>query len=110
MPLVPIAPGNTPVFKVTPTFSGAPFAPVAANASVTSSDPVNFPVELVPADATGLSFQATIPNTVKVTETVSVVWRYANADGTTAVVGGTVTLVPAAPADDITGGGFTQTT
>ncbi len=106
---VPLIPGNTPVFTVTPVFSGAPFTPVAANAFVSSSDPTNFPVELVPYDPTGTTFQATIPSTVTAVESVTVVWQYHNPDGTTAVVSGSITLEPAATADDITSGSFTQT-
>jgi hypothetical protein len=91
--MVPIQPGNTPVFQVTPTFSGAPFTTTAAYAAVSSSDPTNFPVELVPSDATGLTFQAPIPTTATPTGgseaiTVTVTWTYTNTDGTRATVTG----------------------
>ena len=106
---VPLQPGSTPIFTVTPTFSGAPFTTVAAKASVTSSDPVNFPVKLVPSDVTGLTFEATIPATLTAEENVTVVWLYHNTDGTTATVTGSITLLPAAT-DDLNGGTFAQTT
>lgn len=105
----PIAPGSTPVFQVTPTFSGAPFALVAAQASVTSSDTVNFPVQLVATDATGTTFEAAIPSTATPPadgETITVTWTYTNTDGTTATVTGTVTEVGIV--DDVTGGTFAQ--
>lgn len=108
--MFPIQPGNTPVFQVTPTFSGAAFTTVAANASVTSSDTTNFPVELVPGDATGLTFQAPIPATatpVAGSETITITWTYTNTDGTVATVTGTVTETGIV-ADDVTGGTFAQ--
>jgi hypothetical protein len=107
--MVPIQPGNTPVFQVTPTFSGAPFTTTAADAAVSSSDPTNFPVELVPSDATGLTFQAPIPTTATPTggsEAITVTWTYTNTDGTTATVTGTVTELGIV--DDVTGGTFAQ--
>jgi predicted ATP-grasp superfamily ATP-dependent carboligase len=104
-----ITPGNTPVFQVTPTFSGAPFALVAAQAAVTSSDPVNFPVALVAADPTGSSFEAAIPVGAVIPtggETITVSWTYTNTDGTVATVTGTVT--EQGIVDDVTGGTFAQ--
>jgi len=107
---VPLQPGNTPIFTITPVFSGSTFALLAKNAFVVSSDPVNFPVELVPSDPTGTSFQATIPTTLKTVENVTVTWMYHNPDGTTAVVTGSVLLEPLPTVDDVTGGTFVQTT
>jgi hypothetical protein len=109
MSLVPIQPGNTPVFQVTPTFSGAAFATLAAQAAVTSSDPVNFPVALVATDPTGLTFEAAIPTTAAPTggsEAITVTWTYTNTDGTVATVTGTVTELGIV--DDVTGGTFAQ--
>ena len=63
MSLAAIQPGQTPVFQVAPTFSGAPFTTVAAQAAVTSSDATNFPVNLVSTDPIGLTFEAPIPAT-----------------------------------------------
>lgn len=105
---VPLTPGNTPVFQVTPTFSGEEFALVAANAFVGSSNPTLFPAELVPSDATGTSFTGTI-GPVTVPTAVSVSWGYHNPDGTLATVNTTFTVEPAA-VDDVTGGTVTQTT
>lgn len=108
-PMVPIQPGQTPVFQVTPTFSGASFATVAAQAAVSSSDPANFPVELVSTDPTGLTFQAPIPSTAAPTggdEAITVTWTYTNLDGTVATVTGTVTELGIV--DDVTGGTFAQ--
>lgn len=107
---VPLVAGNTPVFTITPVFSGSAFVPVAANAFVSSSDPINFPVELVPTDPTGLSFRATIPLKLATEENITVVWQYHNPDTTTAVVNTSFVIVPAPPAsDDITGGAAAQT-
>jgi hypothetical protein len=108
-PMLPIAPGNTPKFLVTPTFSGAPFALLAAQASVSSSDPTNFPVALDPTDPTGATFEAPIPSSAVIPtggEAITVTWTYTNADGTTAEVTGTVT--EEGIVDDVTGGTFAQ--
>ena len=94
MALVSITPGNTPVFQVTPAFSGAPFTLVAAQAAVTSSDPTNFPVALVASDPTGTTFSAAIPTGATIPtggEAVTITWSYTNSDGTVATVTGTVT-------------------
>lgn len=106
---VALTPGNTAVFTVTPTFSGASFSTVQAKAFVQSSDTVNFPVELVPTDATGLTFQGTVGVGVRHPKSVTLTWGYHNPDGTTGTVTGTVLLQPAAT-DDINGGTFAQTT
>ena len=109
MALVSIQPGQTPVFQVTPTFSGEPFTTVAANAAVTSSDPTNFPVALVASDPTGLTFEAAIPETADPTggaEAITVTWTYTNTDGTTATVTGTVT--EEGITDDVIGGTFSR--
>ena len=109
MALVPIQPGQTPVFQVTPTFSGAAFATLAAQVAVTSSDPTNFPVNLVATDPTGLTFEAPIPSTATPTggsESITITWTYTNTDGTVATVTGTVT--ENGIVDDVTGGTFAQ--
>jgi hypothetical protein len=109
MALLPIEPGNTVVFQVTPTFTGAPFATLAAQASIASSDTTNFPVELVPTDTTGLTFQSAIPTGATIPtggEAVTVTWIYTNTDGTTATVTGTVT--EQGIVDDVSGGTFAQ--
>ena len=106
--MLPIQPGNTPVFQVTPTFSGAPFTTAAAQAAITSSDPANFPVNLVATDPTGLTFEAPIPATANPTggdEDITVTWTYTNTDGMVATVTGTVTELGI---DDVTGGTFAQ--
>lgn len=107
--MVAIQPGSTPVFQVTPTFSGAAFALDATKAAVTSSDPTNFPVALVATDTTGTTFEAAIPATATPTggsEAITVTWTYTNTDGTVATVTGTVTEVGIV--DDVTGGTFAQ--
>jgi hypothetical protein len=110
MSLVPIQPGQTPKFLVAPTFSGAPFTTVGAQAAVTSSDPANFPVALdLTDDPTGLTFEAAIPSTATPPaggEPITVTWTYTNTDGTVATVTGTVT--ENGITDDVTGGTFTQ--
>lgn len=108
-PMVPIQPGNTPKFLVTPTFSGAAFTLVAAQASISSSDTTNFPVALDPSDPQGLTFDAPIPATAVIPtggESVTVTWKYTNTDGTTATVTGTVS--EQGIVDDVTGGTFAQ--
>jgi hypothetical protein len=110
MPLNPIQPGNTVKFLVTPTFSGAPFTLVGAQASVVSSDPANFPVSIDLADdPTGATFESVIPTTANPTggsEAITVTWSYKNLDGTVANVVGTVTELGIV--DDVTGGTFAQ--
>jgi hypothetical protein len=109
-PMVAIQPGQTPKFLVAPTFSGAAFTTNAAQASVSSSDPANFPVELDPSDPTGLTFDAPIPATANPTggsEAITVTWQYTNEpDGVVATVTGTVT--EEGIVDDVTGGTFAQ--
>jgi hypothetical protein len=107
--LVPIQPGQTPVFQVTPTFSGPAFATLQANAAVSSSDPANFPVQLVSTDPTGLTFSAPIPDSaapVGGAEDITVTWTYTNTDGKVVTVTGTVT--EEGIVDDVTGGTFAQ--
>jgi hypothetical protein len=109
MALVSITPGNTPVFQVTPAFSGAPFTTAASQAAITSSDTANFPVALVSTDTTGLTFSAAIPTGATIPtggEAVTVTWTYTNLDGTVATVTGTVT--EEGIVDDLTGGTFAQ--
>jgi hypothetical protein len=108
-PMNPIQPGNTVKFLVTPTFSGAAFALVAAQAAIASSDNTNFPVSLDPADPTGATFESVISGSAVIPtggEAVTVTWTYTNTDGTTATVTGTVT--EEGIVDDVTGGTFTQ--
>lgn len=106
--MLPIQPGSSPQFQVTPTFSGAPFALVAAQAAVSSSDTTNFPVALNTSDPTGTIFTAAIPSSAVIPsggESVTVTWTYTNVDGTVATVTGTVTENGI---DDVTGGTFAQ--
>lgn len=108
-PMVTITPGNTPKFQVTPAFSGAAFTLEAAQASITSSDPVNFPVELDPTDTTGTMFEAPIPTGATIPtggEAVTVTWTYTNLDGTVATV--SATLTEQGLTDDVTGGTVAQ--
>jgi hypothetical protein len=108
--MVPISPGNSPKFQVTPTFSGDPFVLDGSKAAVSSSDPVNFPVSLdLTNDAEGRTFVAPIPADAIIvggSEVVTVTWTYTNVDGVVATVSGTVTEVGIV--DDVTGGTFAQ--
>ena len=107
--MLSITPGNTPKFQVSPSFSGAAFALVAAQASVTSSDTTNFPVNLDPTDPTGTIFEAPIPTTANPPaggEPITITWTYTNTDGSVATVTGTVT--EEGIVDDVTGGTFAQ--
>jgi hypothetical protein len=111
-PMLPITPGNSPQFAITPTFSGAAFTTLASAASVVSSDPVNFPITLDPTDLTGLNMTAVIPITATPTggsEAITVTWTYVNVDGSVATVVGTVTETGIVPASNVTGGSFAQT-
>lgn len=109
-PMVPISPGNSPKFQVTPTFSGDPFTLDGSKAAVTSSDPVNFPVSLDAADPEGRTFIAALPadSTIPVggSEQVTITWTYTNLDGEVATVTGNVT--ENGIVDDVTGGTFAQ--
>lgn len=107
--MVPISPGSTPKFQVTPSFSGAAFALNGTQASIESSDPVNFPVALDASDPTGTTFDAAIPATATPPaggEAITITWTYTNLDGVKATVSGTVTEVGIV--DDVTGGTFAQ--
>ena len=107
--LVPIQPGQTPKFLVTPEFSGDPFTLDGSKASITSSDPTNFPVQLDPSDPQGLTFEAPIPASAVPpggSEAITVTWTYTNPDGKVATVTGTVT--ENGIVDDVTGGSFAQ--
>lgn len=107
--MVPISPGNTPKFQVVPSFTTTAFALDPTKASVTSSDPTNFPVAMDPTDTTGTIFEAPIPLGAVIPtggEAVTVTWTYTNLDGTVATVSGTVTEVGIV--DDVTGGTFAQ--
>lgn len=109
MALVPISPGNSPKFQVTPTFSGAPFTLDGAKAQVTSSDTTNFPVALDPSDPEGRTIVAAIPETAQPvggSEDVTITWTYTNDDGVVATVTGSVTELGIV--DDVTGGTFAQ--
>ena len=108
--MIPIQPGNSPKFQVTPTFSGPPFPLVGAQASVSTSDPVNAPASIDLADdPTGATFTLNLtPNAVIAPggEALTVTWQYTNLDGTAATVTGTVT--EEGIVDDVTGGTFAQ--
>ncbi len=99
----PLGPGVAAMFEVTPAPAGV--VTEAANAAWSSSDSVNFPAVIDPADSTGNTCDVTIPAAETETESVTLTWTYTNADGTTAtasadfdLVGGVVTPV------DVTGG------
>ena len=108
--MIPIQPGNSPKFQVTPTFSGPPFPLVGTQASVSTSDAVNAPASIDLADdPTGATFTLNLtPNAVIAPggEALTVTWQYTNLDGTAATVTGTVT--EEGIVDDVTGGTFAQ--
>jgi hypothetical protein len=114
VPLTPIADGNSPVFQVTPQWATPPAAgetTLLAQASISSSNPTDFPVALVTTDPTGTTFTlGPLPNQDTVNEGDTISWVYTNADGTTATVTGTVTIVAGVVSitDDVVGGSFTQ--
>ena len=107
MPLVPLSPGNSPQFQVTPTPAGV--TTLAANTSWMSSDPVNFPVSMNADDPTGLTATVNIPASETVTESVTLAWSYTNSDGTVANATASFNLVSGvAEAVDVTGGTLAQ--
>lgn len=110
MTLVPIQPGQSPKFLVTPTFSGAAFTLDGTKAAVTTSDTVNAPASIdLTDDPTGTTFViALAPGVVIPTggEAITVTWTYTNEDGTVATVTGTLT--EEGIVDDVTGGQFVQ--
>lgn len=110
MSLVPIQPGQSPKFQVTPTFSGPPFPLVGANAAISTSDSVNAPASLdLTDDPTGATFILNLTAGANIApggEALTVTWTYTNTDGTTATVTGTVT--EEGIVDDVLGGTFDQ--
>lgn len=108
--LVPIQPGNTPKFVVTPTFSGPAFALVGANAAIETSDAVNAPASLdLTDDPSGATFVIALTAGAAIPtggEAITVTWTYTNPDGTVATVTGTLT--EEGIVDDVTGGTFAQ--
>jgi hypothetical protein len=110
MAFVPIQPGNSPKFQVTPTFSGPPFPLVGAQAAISTSDPTNAPASIdLTDDPTGATFILNLtPGAVIAPggEALTVTWSYTNTDGSVANVTGTVT--EEGIVDDVTGGTFAQ--
>lgn len=109
-PMLPIQPGNSPKFQVTPTFSGPSFPLVGAEASVATSDPTNAPASIdLTDDPTGATFILNLLAGAVIApggEALTVTWTYLNADGVPATVTGTVTELGIV--DDVTGGTFAQ--
>ena len=102
MALLPIAPGNSPVFTATPVpATSAPSTPPTWS----SSDTTNAPITV---DATGLIASVVIPTTAVVGTSFTLTISYTNADGTVATGTTTQTIVaPASP--DITSFTIEQT-
>jgi hypothetical protein len=105
MALLPIAPGNSPQFAVTPTPTGV--TTLAANTVWSSSDTTNAPVTANASDATGLTATVNIPSTAVVGTTFTLTWTYTNADGTVATPA-TLSLTIVALVTDVTGGTMAQ--
>jgi len=109
-PMVPIQPGQSPKFQVTPEFSGPVFALDGTKAAVTTSDLVNAPAALdLTDDPTGATFVLNLTAGAVIGaggEAIIVTWTYTNLDGTVATVNGTVT--EEGIVDDVTGGTFAQ--
>ena len=104
MALLPIAPGNSPQFGVTPTPAGV--TALAANTVWSSSDTTNAPVTMNAADATGLSATVNIPSTAVVGTAFTLTWTYTNADSKVATA--TISLTISALVIDVTGGSIAQ--
>jgi len=102
-PMLPIAPGNSPVFTATPEPAGAvPSVPP----TWISSDETNAPITV---DATGLVATVAIPEAATVGASFVLTISYTNADGTVAT-GSTSQTIVAKPVPDITGFTIEQTT
>jgi hypothetical protein len=100
--MLPITPGNSPQFAVTPQPTGV--ATLAAQTEWTSADPINTPVTMNASDPTGLTATVNIASTATEPVTVNLTWKYTNADGTVVTVNGVFT-----GATDVTGGTMAQT-
>lgn len=103
MALLPIAPGNSPVFTATPVpATSVPSTPPGW----TSSDTTNAPITV---DPTGLVATVAIPANAVVGTQFTLTIHYTNADGSAATGETTQTIVaPASP--DITSFTIEQTT
>ena len=109
-PMIPIQPGNSPKFQVTPSFSGVSFTLDGSKAAVTTSDTVNALASIdLTDDAQGTTFVINLTPDVVIDpagEPITVTWTYTNLDGTVATVSGTIT--EQGIVDDVTGGTFAQ--
>jgi hypothetical protein len=105
-PMLPIQPGNTVKFQVTPAFSGAPFTLDGTKAAITTDD-ANAVATIDAADPQGTTFDIALAD-VPLTGSLSIAvdWAYTNLDGTVAHVTGTLT--ENGIVDDVTGGTFLQ--
>jgi hypothetical protein len=105
--MIPILPGNKPVFQVIPaapvkpTKGGAETA--SGTAKIESSDPANVAVELLKGDASGLTFTLSFPEKAKPFTDVKakIAWTH----GDLSVVG---TLTRTGIDEDLQGGVFKQ--
>jgi len=110
--MLPISPGNSPQFAITPTFTGDPVLTLRASATILSSDPVNFPIAFEDSDTTGLNLIAVIPTTAVIpggSEAITVTWTYTNTSGSVVTVVGNVTETGIVPVSEVNGGSFAQT-
>ena len=108
-PMVPIAPGNTPQYTVTPTPADA--SPAVATASVftvVASDP-SITVAQDPSVASGLACLLTLPAALTVPFNGTITWNYTNADGVAATPATIDFSDTTTPVVDITGGTLAQT-
>ena len=102
-PMLPIAPGNSPVFTATPVPStSVPSTPP----TWVSSDTTNAPITV---DPTGLIATVAIPVSATVGASFTLTISYTNADGTVATGTTSLTIV-APPSPDITSFTIEQTT
>jgi hypothetical protein len=102
--MLPLSPGNSPVFTATPVPAGT--LPATGNPPTwTTSDPLNAPIVI---DPTGLVATVAIPATAVVGTSVTLSISYTNADGTAATGSAAFTIV-AAPPSDITSFTVAQT-
>jgi hypothetical protein len=105
-PMLPFAPGSSPVITITPLPAGVQLTQAAP--TTVSSDPVNYPVTV---DATGLIATINIPATATVgAPAATLTTSYTNADGTVASSISQPFGPIVAAVTDVTGFTFAQTT
>lgn len=103
--MLPIAPGNSPQFQVTPTPAGVPT--LAAQTSWTVTGTSGATATINADDSTGSTVTVAIPEGATTPFSDTLTWTYTNADGTTATAS-TPLVDSTQPVVDVTGGTIAQ--